>query len=687
MRMFHRAGLLSLCAAVLLALAAPAGAEGGDGAEVRYFYDPDPLPFQAWLWPGEGLDSIDSIRSLYQRGGDEAWADFGVEWDRDAFDASLEAGALTFPIGGTYTGWYLDWQEQELWDQGLIQIEAGTQPTLEVHIRPEGLVSQLEPREELPPLSVSPTAAFADAGFPDSIEMAGVPGSEGAAYDTEPVFSVAWSEADYLAGLASGAAEFRVSGEYLDPKEPELGGALWEYLRYQALWEAGDVAFPAPLELTVRVMEAPAQPLVYESWRGEDALYYAAVAAGTPFDALGDAVPAVQTLYGVERGDGLDFLLRWDEEAYRAGMESGAESFQVPGTYALADEAMQGWLEAGLIRTELPPNSLVVQVVGAESSLLRADTVKLRTLGGGIAPAVLLPSLYQAARVSAAYSTDDQVWRETEIEPSYFQSYDAPDWYNIGVYDDHDEIYGVDPDGPVYLRVSVTGSAWEGEWRYTMNEKGDKPPNVNEGDDDDQGGDHGGGGQGEHARPGRSDGEASPVFSLAALARLRGQVADLLDRLFPRRAEAEPPAATPETETELPPEPPAVPGAAPSPEPSDTPAPSAPATGPVAPQTPDGPAAPVAAVPAPPAAAAVSPRPAAPEPERSEPPVSASPPPAEPEISEGVPSPAPSQEVRPTPGPEGQEPAGHVPGFAVAGVGTAALVMAAAWFVWRGGKK
>lgn len=567
MRAFQWAGPLSLCLVLLLGLSLPVAAEEGEVPAMRVYYDPNPEPFETWIWPGDTVDWVAARRLLVQRGNDGEQQFFGTSWDLEAFSAAVDAGESDFAIGGRYNDSYLGPENQELWDQGLIQIEEGSQPTLMVHVRPEGLESQLCPWWEPDPLYVTPTTAFANAGFPEALEMGAVEGSEGGSYDyAAPKFRVIWDEEAYKAGLeamAAGATSFQVSGEYAGPEKPEdpedLEAQLG-YERYLALWDENLVVFPNELKITVNQLEVPEEPRLYESWRG-DSPYYAVAAAGASPAELGDAIPTAETLYAVDSGDELSFQLVWNEEEYLAGMESGQDSFEITGVYALADQTLQSWLEAGLIQPEAAPANLVVQVVGPDSKLLREDTVKLRQYDGNkVAPAFFLPAMNQATRVACAYSSDGETWYETVLDSGYFKGFGEADWYNVGVYDSHNNVCGVDPDAPVYCKVTVVGSAWAGEWRHTMNEAGDEPPTVNDGDDDDQGGDRGGGGQGVHDRPGKQE-----ELDLEEVQSILEQIGEAIAALG-RESEPEPvrppepPALEPETE-DRPEPPPSVPSA------------------------------------------------------------------------------------------------------------------------------
>lgn len=623
---------------------------------------------------------------FYWGDGDEDYDTFALLWDEGEFDAAVERGEIEFTMTGEYG--LSEWSSPELvelWDAGLVTMPEP--PKLLVHIRPRDYVTVYSIPDEEIVWNVHRSTTFEEATrYQDTAALRPAEGANPYWDPVEEDFAVTWNQQEYEAGIESGAETFTVSGVYGEPDGDSMKG-----------WARAE----GSAEARVVVKQTPAQPLVYhdplaDKFGGMTCAAY--VTPDTQFDEL--YLPVEETLLLVEEtyNDTRHFAVVWSREEFEAGMASGVDMFTVSGRYApyirWPVEEQQWWAD-GLIQVDMPAPEVTVHVVRDEKFTFAAD-VRINYYGD-LGPWFAFTWVAGMEEVTLAYSMDNKIWHEEvwawEDLPSDQRKSGQVELAMFAMDDDYNPMITQDTT-VVYVKMTVTGSALAGTTGVY-----DLKPSTDGWDmtpHDDNGGDHGGGGQGEHDRPGKEDPDDQP----------------------------EPPTPDPEPEPEAPshsgdasePEPiwplpvwPEWPSAleviptpipVPTPEPATVvPAPSPQEEQPVLADIPirEEPGAPPPAgggrisTSADDAQTAMMP----------EAPPKTAPSPSEAVAAETTPAVAPeSQTPHPTPEPASEPPAStvskavpqaptaHIPGFIVAAVATAAVVLGgAAWFHWRGKRK
>ena len=155
------------------------------------------------------------------------------------------------------------------------------------------------------------------------------------------VFAIEWSEEQFDAGVAEGEASFSIEGPYALPANCPAD--------LQVLWDDGLITMPDAPVTTVWVRQPRDYMTTYI--QDLDELPVITVYAGTSF---AEAV-SNQDVVSLERKDGeseydppaAGFLVSWSEDEYKAGMETGAESFTITGEYGGPErDDLKGWVQA-----------------------------------------------------------------------------------------------------------------------------------------------------------------------------------------------------------------------------------------------------------------------------------------------------------------------------------------------------
>ncbi len=651
--------------------------------------------------PGVRFDRAVSYEGFLDRCGTQVlfWSDrdsdvFSIDWDRAAFDAAVAGGETEFSMTGAYAlPDDCDPALRALWDGGLVTMPEA--PTTTVRVRPRELVTRyVQDPEALPAVTVYPGTPFDQAvGDWDVVTL--TRGEEEPTYDPSTAkFYVSWSREAYEEGMEGGENSFSISGVYGEP--------VWDELRGWVRAEG------API-LTVQIGQAPEAPEVYydpafvmDGVGSADCVLY--VTPDTEFDELALTEEVWLRLTGGSYRDTRRFSVAWNQEDFTAGLASGGDTFAIRGAYAHSPtwpEPEQGWLGSRILLEEgTPAPRATVRVVREEKYPFTADLVNQ----GDLVPLFRFPWISGTEEVGCAFSLDLETWYQdaTDFDWSGDRATGMVE-FTVRIYDDNYDLIPIPADGTVYVKLSVTGSALAGETEiYTLKPSGDgwsmEPY-------DDGGGDHGGGGQGQHDRPGKEEPDDPPETPADPPPAPEPPPDDLPDPPSgsdgpstprPMPAPAPEPTATPET-LPVPEAPP--PGPAPEPIPGTTPPGPAPSEDLPALEVQPIPEEAVASPPSGAGETADDPGGARtePAPEPSHEPVppqgtitGENAPAAAPEdqAHSPAPEPMPQPPASPVPAPDAPAPAPRIPGFAAAGLATAAVLLCGGlWFYWRGKRK
>lgn len=462
-------------------------AESGDETakeEVIYYYDSEPLVADVYV-RAEPFDRskyhYSEWRELKCRDAErEGLTNVFIQWDWKSYDKNIEDGLLEFQIEGTFQPMYLEDEAYALWEKGLIQIEPSSQPKLNVHVRPPDFVTDYVLDEPQPfQKIVKPGTLFEDVTLPDMEKLLAVDSP----YDEDVWFSIDWNKEQYDAGMASGETSFTMEGTYdISKREDAL---------YKDLWEKGLLnPTPAP---KITICGKPEKPMVYYPLESSNGLY-TSVRPDTSFAQV--ATPQVDWL-GLKAGnwaDALEFQIVWNEEEYKKGIESGADRFEISGTYGpgLLGEEEKSWWEEGLIQIDpsTSPDKLVVQVV-------RETTLPFTISFRSDCPLFYFPTPHGATQVVGRFSLDGTTWYTEESWDDYGNDFSENSELWAYQYDAEDNVITVPQEKPSYYQMIVTGSAYEGTTKIIAINHGEGTAPGDEGDID---GNRGGGSQGESER-------------------------------------------------------------------------------------------------------------------------------------------------------------------------------------------
>lgn len=456
-------------------------------SEVLFYYDPEPLAADVYVRAGLFNNTeynYHEFRNLSPRDCKrEELMNVFIHWDRDEYNKNIISGKLEFQISGAFGPNTLDSDDYKLWEAGLLQFEASSQPRLNVHVRPPDMVTTYEfitPVE--PSRTVKAGTSFEDAHLPDSRKLSPVD----SLYDKDVWFSILWNEAQYSAGMASGAKSFVVDGAYQI--------ASIESEDYKKMWEQGLLSPSQAPQITVKLYGKPETPIFYYNAYGDTSSYHTRVCPGTAFEQMIKPQEDRLGLKGGEWYDDTPFQIVWSTEEYQRGMTSGADSFEISGTYApgLLGEEEQGWWNEGLIQIESgsSPGKLMIHVVEKKKIPF---TISFRSG----CPLFDFPTPQGASQVIGEVSLDGVNWYSEESSDNYIDNFSKNSELWICQYDEEGGLVEIPQDVPSYYRLRITGSVYEGVTDVLTINHGEGTEPDNNGDID---GNRGGGGQSETPR-------------------------------------------------------------------------------------------------------------------------------------------------------------------------------------------
>lgn len=184
-------------------------------------------------------------------------------------------------------------------------------------------------------------------------------------------FVYSWDQADFDNAMDRGETLFTVQGEIL-PLDPQYEG--WSQAQYDR-WDRGEIQVASGRELSVTVHIRPeALVTVYRpSVDAEVQTLWIDRDSPTPFSQLylidSDYLWQEDSPYDWEY---LEFEITWDESSYIEGLASGADTFEITGSYGEAydtnDQRAEALYKKGLIRSEGCPRT-VIRVRNTENQI------------------------------------------------------------------------------------------------------------------------------------------------------------------------------------------------------------------------------------------------------------------------------------------------------------------------------
>lgn len=159
---------------------------------------------------------------------------------------------------------------------------------------------------------------------------------------------IRWDYGQIEEGLASGANEFTVTGEYISSPD-------WDWSEeFRVMWEEGRIQVPEEFTPKLTVHLRP-DDLVTTYVQSETyAVREITVRKSVPFE---DAIPVKTEWLRQEQSPYeetyCEFAVTWNRDEFESGMESGADAFIVSGRYgACVDQEYRKLQEQGFIRAD-----------------------------------------------------------------------------------------------------------------------------------------------------------------------------------------------------------------------------------------------------------------------------------------------------------------------------------------------
>lgn len=539
MRFHKKPVVLSIiCCVLILVYSIPVFAEDAE-KDVQTHYTLNDAGFEVYIYPGVSWDEVrdnDNYTeyAMYTNGEGDSLG-FLIEWSEAEFEAGMESGAEAFTVGGTCSPDVDYWSQydRERWQAGIINVDR-TDVELQVRVRPQTYVAVYQNTEQPITRKVRSCTPFDEAGFYDSSNL-----KTDSPFDSEICrFNIEWSEAEYLAGIESGAQVFIMHGKYTGCEDAEM----------QQLLDAGMIRAGGEEELMIEVESEPASPRVYYDpyvWT-ED--LHTSVSRDTPLDELNLPSSNDLELKGAEYdyADTRSFSIQWSEEDYKAGLASGAKTFRISGEYTSdgLDEVEKQWWDKGLIIIDggnKVPVEAVITVVEEGEKIPCSISLK-KDWDESVYPLFTFPNPGNVEEVICMSSLDGENWYEYDVT-TYLQNNFADYQIPAVVYDDYDELISIPGDAPSYYKIVIKGGPYAGESAVIRR----NPPYDLTDADDDISGDRGGGGQGEHDRPDQDDEAVPPVMPPAVTPPVAPPP------ILPPEIPVRPPAVLPALPTTVPP--------------------------------------------------------------------------------------------------------------------------------------
>ncbi len=183
-------------------------------------------------------------------------------------------------------------------------------------------------------------------------------------------FPVEWDQAEYEGAVSRGEKVFSVHGEY---KPPDPESQAWDETTHDR-WDSGEIQIKPGTSIEITVHIRPEDLVTVYKPSPDMQIQTIWIDRDSPPDfsslylAKYDCLIQEESPYDTEW---LEFSISWDEESYIQGLQSGAGSFEVAGTYSepfYPETWQQELYEAGLIRTEGYP-FVVIQVKNPEEQI------------------------------------------------------------------------------------------------------------------------------------------------------------------------------------------------------------------------------------------------------------------------------------------------------------------------------